>query len=1353
MIKINYFKAGTLLVSGIIAGITGCGSTALPWWNTGETAKSVLASNQAGGVPIYKVLGANAPILQRGEGAVFFTEGAEAMEFELNSPLKVNTDLNFQIKFCGLNPDSNYIRFKTGIEKEEIEVRYLKKDGGQFTWRMVSSEGKSIQPPAMRIGGVAKRSFAWGDDLLFWSEIYKKKAMREIPEEWTRISLELRPQAVRLLLDGAILQEWKPSGVLWGKKLTVSILKGIRVRLAEPVSAIDNPLFRCMDISSRFNAGSINGEKVDKPSLPNRGETVTVKGIPFVMPVLPSSGNDHIDAGMSWFREGNLTSYEEPHQGSFGGRWGGALNNDPTRLQFRITNRQYNAIYLIAASDDREDSVPMLTAQFYRPNAGFPKNFISEPVPSFKEVKAQSVNCLPVRNAQGDLRYLHLVKIPIDPAQLQEFSDLPILEFELTKQTQTYRAYPDPNHFSEHAAGLPSSVQIFALTMGLAPLAVEFNSENYANIWTEPDTVSYTAKIMNNTAGDKQVKLIFEALSFDKTDKYSDTKTVVLKPFLAGETKFSFIPSKFGHYEVSLKTCDYEGEQSYMRTLSYLRKREHKGRDFDTKGFMFGFWNWGGQHNTPAGLDIFRIMGPVGVEALGTGVQGEKWATPEIVKAMESYGIKSYLAFGSSDIWAVSYLAKLPDDDRLAFEQVTDKYKKGIQEKSSVVDPRLVRVFAEPGGLGTHGTLPEFYGEPENQFNEKESSHFANQTRRLGLAVKAAKSLNPDVKILMPHGDVCYPIPFLKNNDENAKAIDGVAIDIGFFERLPEQQMHQCSLHRMMMLNHYWRKYKNAEPTHVTFEGPCISPVMEGALTERQYASHLVRSCMILGAYGVKRQFTPAAPSDCANWWGEQHYGGGLISRINSLNPHVAYSSFATMVRHLRNMEFAGWVPTGSHSTYCLKYKNSLTGNYMYVLWTIRGKRDLALSSSGKIEVYDSMDNLKLIAPENGIASVPVCDMPVYVYGLTENPSVKLGDTDHSDSKPGEHIGMLGNAAELFVKQTQDTDVEYLESFPDAIRRFPAEMKLAVVQAPKDFGSKALSVELPPQAKDRGVMPFYTTLHPKKAIEIQGKGKYVSVWVKAASDWGRIVYVLRDAKGEKWISVGSKGEWNSDDQHNWSYFNFDGWRLLKFELPSHAPYDCFREKGTTWWGSSGGDGIVDLPLSLEKIFVERRPKAMYVNSLEATNTAPVEFGDMMIEYEKAGDMGMDAVKFSQVRMPRPTIAELPNPIAGLTGKGVLAPSRIISVEHPGSAQDGTRGIFKFEEMPEASRYDIYLSLYPDGRGALKLGNGIKKSGEQISGFRANTDSYAFVVYYDKKENFSKPSEAFKFRLDNVFGMK
>src|SRR5437899_1060782 len=71
---------------------------------------------------------------------------------------------------------------------------------------------------------------------------------------------------------------------------------------------------------------------------------------------------------------------------------------------------------------------------------------------------------VPITTADGKPGLLSHVTIPIDTSALAEFDDLTFVELELTKQVQIYRASPDPLFYSHHAAGLPSSVYVYALT-------------------------------------------------------------------------------------------------------------------------------------------------------------------------------------------------------------------------------------------------------------------------------------------------------------------------------------------------------------------------------------------------------------------------------------------------------------------------------------------------------------------------------------------------------------------------------------------------------------------------------------------------------------------------------------------------------------------------------------------------------------------------------------------------------------------------------------------------------------------------------------------------------------------------
>lgn len=309
-------------------------------------------------------------------------------------------------------------------------------------------------------------------------------------------------------------------------------------------------------------------------------------------------------------------------------------------------------------------------------------------------------------------------------------------------------------------------------------------------------------------------------------------------------------------------------------------------------------------------------------------------------------------------------------------------------------------------------------------------------------------------------------------------------------------------------------------------------------------------------------------------------------------------------------------------------------------------------------------------------------------------------------------------------------------NMPDSIRRHPIKMNVE-----KKGG--ALSVQLPETLPKVSGMPFTTTLVPPKPVVLPGRPATLALDVTAVPDWGRVVYVLRDAKGEKFISVGQKDTYNVDDTKCDSYFTFTGRRLVRFELPGNHPWDKARYAGSCWWGAYGGDGAVDYPLAVEKVFVERRSNAMHADALVETDRGAVLLGALYVEgIEPDSDLVMP---------PPPAGRKRVNPIAEIAG--TLPSSEVTGVTHPTHYYDGTRGHFAFKEMPGAVGYDIYVSLNPTGEGAILLKKGAKASGELVTGFLAGRENYAFVVWRDKSGAVSKPSAPFKFTLRDEFAEK
>lgn len=1230
------------------------------------------------------------------EAGIVKNSGRSPAVIKLPYQIKNNWRITIPVRI----PGGQEMSIFTGRGKESLR---LVNRSGAFQWHHLSVTGEDPHvrsypndpfPVKMRYwwenifyapNGRYSQNFSLAPIMLDWNAFFLGKFFRDTENSFFPLTIEVENGRIRWYFDNILLQDQPVTSDIFERKLSISATN--RVEFKEPaVTEIDciGKFYHTVNLANKYNA---KGEQQIV-----RGRRFTFEGIPFEAMGANEFGNDCVDLGASWFREGNSTGYDEPHQGTFGGRWGGALSGNHTRLQFRVPKRPFNAIYILGACPERPDRINRLTAQFYRPGAGFP------------------VTLVPAETVKTDGK-LQLIKIPFSPDVMGSFMDREVIELELTGDVHVFRAYPDPHHYSHHGAGVPSGVQVYAMTLGITDLEVEFMPESLFNLWVD-SRPSYRVTLTNKRNKAVNAELKYNTESYDRQEKHKGSTVIEIPANGKVDYRIDLPLKKYGWHKIDLTV---NGEL-YTHTLTRIQRREHKTRKFNAKGFMFGSWPArSAMHFSPSPRTAIEHSAKIGSETFSFAT--DILNTNYHADLMKKYGMKNFM---SSHINCRSWTLDKPNIEELLWNT--------RMPSNQYSEPSFMYLFAEPGGIGGAGFLPEFYGEPRLKRTPAEEERFKHFKRIVLNFGKAFRKLFPGQKILLPWGQPTFAIPFLED-PETRDYVDGYGLDIGFFDRLPEMQFHGNTLHSVWLFMQYWNKYKKEKPLIVTVEGPCIGGVKEGALSAEQQASHSVRIMLILSTYGINRFFsTIMVGPENSSYWGEQHYGGGGSSRHKN-DPYYIVGAQATLIRHLRHMEFIKWIPTGSLSTYCIQYKDSRNGAIMYAIWTVRGKRDVKMKFT---RAFDIMDNpiKKLVASQ----------MPIFVYSKSED--IKFGKPDHSDLKLGENILKLGNVKELFTKQILDTDIEYTDSSPNNIRRFPATMKLR-----KTAGG--LKITLPPQKVDRGIMPYYTTLVPEKPILIPGKGRYITMEVEAASDWGRVVYVLRDAKGEKWVSVGQRRSYNCDDTPNDSYFNFDGKRLVRFELPSHLYWDRFRERGTSWWGSSEGDGFVDLPLSIEKIFVERRNKAMYLNDLVKVGEPAVTLGDLYIEYAGENDMK----EIDKRTMPRPpAVTEVFNPIARMKNNP-LPPSAIEKVAEPIYHYDGTRGNFFFKEMPGAVSYEIWLSRTPDGANALLLGKNIKKSGALVKGFIAHTDFYAFVVYCDKKGNWSKPSVPFKLNMQDNFAEK
>lgn len=1251
-------------------------------------------------------------------------------------------------------------------------------NGGDLTWTWNTVDPDTRRTKrrangALRVRQEVERKFWWPDDLSALMDRYNRQpAPIDFSSTTYEITLECRGAKVYVRQQGILTGAFDVDRTFYVAAPVLRLQSGVRFRGLTKRKLVADGAYETVDMSLQLNSRGIGGECLVPKSAPPRGPRFHVGGIPFVWNVQPSAAApDNVDIGESWFFQHrlDLSGYEWFE----GRRWPEAGVRFPGRLVFSVPNAEYDSLYVLAASDSsRADAIDTFTVQFFGSGqTGQPKNFKSPSVPPFLVQPAKGVKVCEVPLENGKTGYIHLVEIPLDFTRWREFSDSAVLNFELTKDVAAWRLWPDPCYGSSNGAGLPSRVHIFAMTLRKSDLPMSLTPTQLGNLFTEGESVGYDVTFSNASSRAVHVVGSLEATSLDKVERCAVPLDI---PLEAGETKVSRLElplERFGHYDVALTWSKgpRTATNTYHRTLSRIRNRPHEQREMTTRGFMFGFWPWFsgldgrfGNHRTAHTFDQLELAGRLGFEAIGCGAQLRlpEGTNETIVAICRKYGIRNYMSytFRYNDFGHQPG----PDGVRHLEGKALEKFEacangSTVLPKTDVQDPRIQLFFAEPGGIGTEGVPPSLYGEAAAPRSEGQSNEFY----RLWFSVKSyidaldayeKKSGVHQIKLL-PWGDPAFGAPFLDERPEpEFDEIDGTAFDAPLFGRLPEAQLSQnCSMFRAWIFNQaYGRRHKGGKAWNIANEGPFIAPYGSSYATDEvSRAAKAIRMLLILGANNVPRQWACCEITDPADYWGEEQYGGsGLFGRVTEMNPHVTCSAYATVIRHLRDMEFEGWDDLPTRTVYSLRFRNWKTGELLRVLWCLKGEREVTVKAGeqGNLVVYDTMDNI--VDPAKGLK---LSIMPLWVYGSDERSLPVLGEPDNSDAQLGEHVVRLGAARELlspkrpFFSRTSD-DADYLNTFRMMYRKFPAAFDVKATD-------EGLSIAMadPSGEKDRGVMPYYTTLYCD--VELPGVPSMLSLNVKAGGDWGRVVYELVDANGEKWLSNGQKDAWNVDDQDARSYFVHEGWRWLRLGLPGNRPYDLARTLPTTWWGCTGGDGIVDYPLVLKKIYVERRPKTLYVNSLEPVPAfGAVVLGDLCVEYETAGDSGEAAVVRSRVRMSVSTV-ERSDPYADFEKSATLPPTELLSVEHPViQDRDGKKGIFSFREMEGAVRYDLYLSLDPKGRGAVKA-KSLKKSGERVDGLKANRDCYAFLVWYDKTGAQSAPSPIFRYALQDIFSNK
>ena len=1136
---------------------------------------------------------------------------------------------------------------------------------------------------------------------------------------------------VRMVLTASMRQVWVDDRLVAESRIATE--GPVRLALVLPPGSV----VQTVDITKAEVGEDLEPLRLDdyrsdgSPRLVGERFEVPVKGRR--IPVrLPGQGNAGIDLGNSLFRY-RLSEGAGPDAGYVNGQaaYPNPFRVDPAVAAFRVPYRDYRHVWLLAWLDDDTNGVPRGSVRFYRDGSGYDarRDF---------EITAASIadgRVVPLDRKTADGRLLYLVRVPVDTDALYGFSDMrdQFLDMEISKPLYLLRSYPDPIYYGYQPGGLPSSVHVIGITLEAGTFGYTVEPTQYGHVFEDPEIPTEIVTVHNTSGHRIKARVELRTRSYDGTEQTQAVETLAVPARESAQAEIALSKLKrLGWHELVVRVT--AGDEVRENTLSLVRlPRNSRSYGNDPAETRFGAWMLLGHYtpfsgNRPRNERVLAMLRKLGIRRV-----------PNHAGFFDTAMLKrhDFLPNGSHTI--VGYYHRLDVNDPKQMQEFLDAELKGIRSDSTNF-PVTTYFYGGEWNYDHHYSYtpdPRYTGGEPYVLGEAALKNLNRQLAMFKAVGERCRKESPGTKLILQWGAPMNTIGFLANGFPNA-LIDGYGMDAPMFELTPEVPWLTGCINQLWQVRQEIARLGRPQLPISWCEGPFF-PTNEGALSEREQAENQVRYWLMGLAYGVENFEAGMVASDAGNYYGAEHYGAGVFRRVPLECPKPAVAALATASAMLCGMKMDGPVDTGVLTTYALAFKHPRSGAAVFALWRVTGTVEATITVDGKgpVTVTDSMGNPVQVPLANGTIRVPVSPSPVWVTGVDGLKGFTFPEPQYAE-RPAETVHALP-AFSANDWQYDGSRVGSFESNHIAIARGTDPQLTATFDGNEAGHPAAASITLAEQpVGDRPLLIRYGAVVLKQPAPIPGRASALGVWMKGNSGWGRIAYQVRDAKGERWTSIGARDDWNCDDTFTWSYAKFEGWRYVRFPLPANRPYDNARYLDSTWWGHEGGDGIVDLPLTLEKIFVTARNEVQYLGQMKRVPGRTYQLAGLVAEYEPAEDRSDAAVAQHVLRKPVPKW-EGPeaNPITRmLVGNTGEAPV-IKEFAEPLHFNDGRRMVVRFDER-EGCTYELYLSRYRDGRGADKL-PGKYKDNQEVRGFRPGVAMYLFLVATDAAGNVSKPS--------------
>jgi hypothetical protein len=996
-------------------------------------------------------------------------------------------------------------------------------------------------------------------------------APRTLNGRWLKLRVEADGRRLALWIDGYLVRQFdQPAGARG--PVAVKLQQGDRLRDVRLTPLAADSSFLPIDLSTFAN---------DRFAQPIGKPTLQAGGVPFE---LPAGEKDHLNLRPAHWIEvkKDPPDYYEWYEA------GAPVVHDERVPLLRVPVADYAAAHVLAVAEDDPGLTDTLSLRAGR--FGYSEQVVMHDyaarVPRRGNAGKAAGSAVPT--AAGPLFH---VRVPLTEAFAQDMERF--IEIELTKELRLARRQPDPNRFRIRPLGPASGVRIAALTLERSPLQMRVGSKESGHAFVEPQKPTFQVRLQNITAAEQPYRLMLTASHRNgMVTKVEHNGRVAARQTAGVEL---VVPAgKRGYHDLAVTLQDGAGRVLLERRTSFalLPPDTRKHRDQSP----FGTWDFCGGHYTS---DNPAQTGPLYVKlGLRYGMFGYK---PEKRK---QYGI---LPGHEPNIYAKGGLK--------AFQDHLAQYPDA---------PLLALLFHETAVSGKHlSRVPDLFTDrPPYRLDAAEQKQFQELWDQATESARAIKAQYPKVHLRLGNGALPTKEEMYRHKFP-AELFDSGGNESGSFHRLPEAQPPDCVAYNAglwmdrQMLDAYGYKDK---PVTQCYE-VCYPGSNPGNLSEQTQADYFARHALHSLGWEVP-EMKIGCISDMGNGYYFSNWGAtGFCRAKPELNVKPAFVALATLTRVLDGAKFLRDLPLGSATLYGLEFRLP-DGHQAYALWTVRGRRPVRLHADATSwkRIDDQGNEADLAAPD-GVVEVTLTPSPQYLVGKGKVTAAEPGLPVYDDKPAGKSaiLSPLASPDEWILEEGRNAELEYYGMLT------PRRKGDFLFESAEVFEGKAHVLRVTPRPIKHGkdTMPMYAVLAHRTGLPVPGRPTEIGLWVNGNSGWGRPIFELQDASGQRWVSLGAQqseadfprrwvedfvpkemlarftnpgvSDWNTEDVYGTSRINFDGWRYLASPLPGNYPGEGYPWPGNSQWRWDK-DGVVHYPLRLKKLIVELPEKVLHVRS-------------------------------------------------------------------------------------------------------------------------------------------------------------